>query len=223
MSAGSETGDTTGHHPAEGGSIPTPALQILVDYQMAKKMVVEHHYSRRMASNCQFAFVVPNEAACVFSIPPTRWKEKVLELSRLVRVPGSWITLTKFIGLCCDAIRRDKRFDLLVSFADFTQDHHGGIYQACSWNFGGKRKRAMDGVLVGGVFHPGRSCNSRWGTRSPEKLSAILGTEVLPHFDEGKFLYWRALNKNGLQKAERLGLKKLAYPKPHSANAEMET
>jgi len=71
--------------------------------------------------------------------------------------------------------------------------------------------------LLDGTFIPGRSCNAKWGTRSPEKLTHILGREVLPHYDEGKHIYWRALSKSGKRKAARLGLLDLPYPKPNGA------
>lgn len=41
-----------------------------------------------------------------------------------------------------------------------------------------------------------------------------MGIEAVPHFDSGKYLYWKALSKAGKRKADRLGLKALPYPKP---------
>lgn len=191
----------------------------------AEALIKEFHYSHRMAANVQcvgtwhedgglFGDFGPPIAAVVFSIPPTRWSEPVLELSRLVRKEGVNISLSQLIAMACVFIRRSDMADLLVSFADNTQGHHGGIYQACSWKYDGKRDRRMDGLTVNGEFVPGRSANSRWGTRSPSKLKAERGIEAEPHFDEGKYLYWRALSKAGERKAERLGLKSLPYPKP---------
>ena len=189
----------------------------------ADGLVIAHHYSNRPPGNIQqvitwhedgglFGGDGPAVAACYFSVPPTRWSEEVWELSRLVRIPECTTPLTQLIAKAC-LIAKEK-IDLLVSFADKTQGHHGGIYQAASWNYAGARERACDGVLIGGIFHPGRSCNSTWGTRSPEKLSKILGIEVLPHFDEGKHCYWRALKPSGKRKAASLGLNALPYPKP---------
>ncbi len=188
-------------------------------------LVCRYHYSGRAPGNVQaigtlhlpgglFGDFGEAVAACFFSIPPTRWSEDVLELSRLVRHPDHEVPLTGLIAKTCDHIRRRRLGDLLVSFADWTQKHHGGVYQASSWRYGGIRDRAVDGVMIDGNFWPGRSCNSKWGTRSPEKLTKILGREVLPHFDEGKHLYWRAINRAGTAKAARLELQSLPYPKP---------
>mgnify|MGYP003148366418 CR=1 FL=1 len=191
-------------------------------------LVRDHHYSGRMPGSIQRCYALREPgglfgdtgeviAAIVFSSPPTRWSEPVLELSRLVRVPGCDFPLTKLISGACKYLKING-YDLAVSFADWTQNHHGGIYQAASWNFTGKRDRANDGVLVDGVFIPGRSCNAKWGTRSPEKLkSRLTGHSVEAHYDEGKFLYWRALSKAEKKKADRLGLECLPYPKPRTA------
>lgn len=195
----------------------------------ADALVIEFHYSKRPPANVQqvvtwhedgglFGGDGPAVAACYFSIPPTRWSEDVLELSRLVRRPTCDKPLTGLIAESCTMIR--AKTDLVVSFADKTQGHHGGIYQAASWRYAGARDRACDGVLIAGTFHPGRSCNSVWGTRSPVKLAAILGQPVEPHFDEGKHCYWRALSTSGEKKARRLGLGELPYPKPDARQQE---
>ena len=191
----------------------------------ANALVIAHHYSKRAPANVQvvgtwhapgglFGDRGDAVAACFICIPPTRWKEPVFELSRLVRAPHVTAPLTGLIAATCRHAARIG-VDLIVSFADQTQGHHGGIYQAASWKYAGYRKPRMDGVLIDGVFYAGRSCNSNWGTQSPEKLRIILREHnVQPHYDEGKHLYWRALTRSGQKKAERLGLASLPYPKP---------
>lgn len=192
-------------------------------YSEAVELVMRYHYSRRAPSNVQCVGTYHEEgglfgdygravAACFLSIPPTRWSEEVWELSRLVR-DNEQRPLTSLIAQTCKAAKA-RGANLLVSFADRTHGHHGGIYQASSWNYAGSRDRSVDGVLIDGRFVPGRSCNSTWGTRSPAKLSQILHKDVKPHYDEGKHLYWRALTKEGARRAARLGLGTKPYPKP---------
>lgn len=197
------------------------------DEHDAASLVRRFHYSARAAAAVQavgtwhlpgglFGDRGEAVAACAFSIPPTRWSENVLELSRLVRAEG--VALPPLSGLIAATVRflkQTKKADLLVSFADAQQRHHGGIYQAASWNYDGQRERAMDGLIIDGTFHAGRSCNSRWGTRSPVKLRLVLPHSVIePHYDEGKHLYWKSVTKEGARMAERLGLKVAPYPKP---------
>lgn len=189
-------------------------------------LVRDHHYSGRMPANIQNCYAVRTsgglfgdhgdvQAAIVFSVPPTRWTEEVLELSRLVRLPNFAAPLSMLVSFACGWVKKNGNWPLVVSFADRTQSHHGGIYQACGWSYDGCRERAMDGVLIDGVFKPGRSCNSAWGTRSPTKLSERLpGRTIEAHYDEGKHLYWRPLLIAGRARARRLGLRSMPYPKP---------
>lgn len=186
----------------------------------AASMVEKHHYSGRVPSNVQFIGSLHVDgglfgdfgeivAAAFFSIPPTRWSEDVIELSRLVRADER-VHLSHLIAMSLAHLKRNGH-KLIVSFADRTQGHFGGVYQACSWNYAGCRERRMDGVIVDGTFVPGRSANSRWGTQSPSKL-ATLGVDAKPHYDEGKHLYWKPLGVAGKTRAKRLGLQSLPYP-----------
>lgn len=196
--------------------------------QDAEFLVNRWHYSHRMPSNIQlittwhlqgglFGDCGKAVAGCIFSIPPTRWGEPVVELSRLVRSDDCIEPLTGLIAIAVKRLRM-MGVDLVVSFADYTVGHHGGIYQAASWNYHGKRERRMDGVMLGQTFIPGKSCNNLYGTQSPQKLvERFPQWDIAPHYDEGKFLYWKALRKSGISKAKRLNLSSKDYPKPSSA------
>jgi len=190
-------------------------------------LVKQFHYSRRMPGNIQHCYAVRAAgglfgdkgdpiAGAIFSIPGTRWSEELIELTRLVRRPDCAVPMSKLIAFSCHWLNLAKH-PLVISFADRTQGHHGGVYQAAGWDYDGCRERAMDGVLIDGVFKPGRSCNSAWGTRSPDKLREMFPSKAIePHWDEGKHLYWKALRVAGRTKARRLGLKSAPYPKPNA-------
>lgn len=193
--------------------------------QEAEDLVVKYHYSHRVPANVQCVVTAhedgglfgdrgPAVAAVLFSIPPTRWSETVWELSRLIKIDGVDLPLTSLIAYACDIIRRRKECHLLVSFADSTAGHHGGIYQAASWAFDRQRENSVSGIVVDGEYIPGRSANSRWGTRSPAALQERFGVTAENRWDTGKYLYWRALDKAGRQQAQRLGLRSMPYPKP---------
>jgi hypothetical protein len=191
-------------------------------------LVKQFHYSRRMPGNIQHCYAIRLAgglfgdkgevvAGSIFSIPGTRWSEEVLELTRLVRHPDCAVPMSRLIAFSCHWLKLSKH-PLVVSFADWTQNHHGGVYQAAGWYYDGCRDRAMDGVQIDGVFKPGRSCNSTWGTRSPGKLRKLLPSkQIEPHFDEGKHLYWKPLMPAGKRRAARLGLRVTPYPKPNAA------
>jgi len=198
----------------------------------AVALVKTYHYSRRSPGSVQFVGTLHMPgglfgdfgeaiAACFFSSPPTRWSEEVLELTRLVRKDGVRVPLTLLIRLCVARLKADGH-NLLVSFADAQQGHHGGIYQAGGWNYHGQRDRACDGVIINGKFWPGRTCNANWGTRSPELLREKLKCDVQPHYDIGKHLYWRSLGKRGDEAAKRLELKRNEYPKANTPNDQAQ-
>jgi hypothetical protein len=211
-------GRTTPRYPlGDGGAIPASSLHFRTGRrQEAEELVLKYHYSKRLPSNVQmigslhldgglFGGDGPIVAAAFWSIPPTRWSESVLELTRLVR--GEYkVPLTFLISRCVKELKR-RGYDLLVSFADRTQGHEGYVYRASNWNYAGCRGRTNDGMMIDGVFYPGRTCNSLFGTRSLDKLRQMFPNKTIePHFDEGKHCYWLALGKRGEEKAARLGL-----------------
>lgn len=214
-------GNTPASHAGEGGSIPAQSLFFhLGEIDEARDLVLKHHYSGRWPPGAMTIgtlwtagglFGTKGEcvAACVFGEPAARWSHPVGELTRLVRVPDKRVPLSMLVAMTC----RKAKADLLVSFADVTQGHHGGVYQACGWNYHGQRERRMDGVIYGGSLVPGRAANSAWGTQSPSKLAAM-GIDVEPHYDEGKHLYWKARTKAGIEQAASLQLASTPYPKP---------
>lgn len=210
-----------------GGSTPAPTLHFWVDVgkDEAISMVEKHHYSARWPAAVQMVVTAHRDgglfgnrgeavAAVVYTIPPTRWSVDVWELARLVRLPTAQdVQLSGVIAASVRAVRKHQGADLLVSFADVQQGHHGGVYQASGWFYDGQRAAAMEGITVDGQFIPGRSANHRFGTRSPAKL-ADMGVSAEAKWDEGKHLYWRPVSKTGASKASGLGLKQCAYPKP---------
>lgn len=212
-----ESRTTSAIHAEGGGAIPAPSLHFRTGRnEEACGMVLKFHYSRRVPSNVQMVgslhldgglFGGDGEmvAAAFWSIPPTRWGEEVIELTRLVRGDNR-VPLTMLVSLCAKELKK-RGHDLLVSFADKTQGHEGFVYRASNWRHAGCRDRACDGVIIDGAFHPGRTCNSIFGTRSPEKLRTMFPHKSIePHYDEGKHLYWFPLGKRGHEKANRLGL-----------------
>ena len=199
----------------------------------AAELFLRHHYSKRVAANVQLCVTAhddgglfgdygPAIAALTFSLPPTRWSQPVWELSRLVKEPQRpEFQLSELIGFACRWIKRRALADLLVSFADATHEHHGGVYQAASWRYDGQRDETNDGLIVNGVFVPGRSCNSRWGTRSATLLSARFPDwRIEPHIAQGKHLYWRAMSRRGKRWARELELTSAPYPRPSKITSE---
>lgn len=184
-----------------------------------RNLILKHHYSGTFhpAYVLMGLAYLRNDcvAACCFRTPAAKWRLPVLELGRLVRRDDACISLTWLISKSVQEIKRAGVYGLLISYADNTHRHHGGVYQAASWNYSGLTLRQNDGVIVDGKFIAGRACNDLFGTRSVDKLRKMYCNRSFEkHWDEGKFLYWRALTRQAEKQAIILGLKKLPYPKP---------
>jgi hypothetical protein len=123
--------------------------------------------------------------------------------------------MTQLISKALGYIKKEKLAIMIISFADVEEDHHGGIYQACSWIYHGMRNKRLDGVNIDEQFMSARTCNHRYGTSSVPLLRRKLkGRKVVPHFDSGKHCYWKALSKQGMRLAVNLAFHSRAYPKP---------
>ncbi len=195
----------------------------VIPIRVCRDLVLSHHYSKRMPASVQLCYGdvdygPPTKiitACCIFSNATGRWEDKLWELTRLVKLSRYDIPLTKLISKAVGAIRKERMTDLIVSFADIEEDHHGGIYQACSWVYAGVRGKRLDGFNIDGNFVPARTCNAIYGTSSEKQLPNLLSRrEVVPHYDIGKHCYWKSLTKDGMKKAIGLGLTSKRYPKP---------
>jgi len=173
-------------HQHEGsGASPASTLHFHVGKtEEAGAFVRQHHYSHSLPaavistgtlhlSGGLFGDFGECVAACVFGLPATQWSEPVLELARLVRISRCRVPLTKLIRLCCSQLKADG-FDLLVSYADTEQGHHGGIYQAAGWNYSGIRCTTESKLMINGQKVHRRSVYQQFGTCSLPKVQAIL-------------------------------------------------
>jgi hypothetical protein len=77
----------------------------------------------------------PSEAAARSVAGDDDW-HAVLNLARLVVAPHIPTNAASFLlGQSIRMIRRDGRFRVLVTYADETQGHTGGIYRATNWTY----------------------------------------------------------------------------------------
>lgn len=239
---------------------PAPSFSVIKTREM-RELVETYHYSGRLNTNEIVSYGIRRDDGTLSAaalISPSMFNDpKTLALGRLAAAPDCAVKMSTFVGWCCRDLAT-RGYLLIVSFADSTVGHHGGLYQSCGWNFDGLRDASNDGLIIDGAFVPARTVVIRYGTRSIEKLgelAALLGTipkgmsesdarayiikrgfspprdgtlkavhkikptsTIAPHFDTGKYLYWRSLHVSaGHKLAKRLGLKSLPYPKPVAA------
>jgi hypothetical protein len=148
----------------------------------------------------------PAWAACVFGIPfNLKTEGKTLELCRVVRdeIPGR-PPLSGLIAASCRIIKQRHLADLLISYADTGQNHHGGLYRAASWDYIGLRP-GSDLVVIQGVPIHERTALYRYGTKSLVELRSLLSDETInTSTDAPKHLYAKALTKTGRRDLEAI-------------------
>ena len=127
-----------------------------VPLQVCQDMVAAYHYAKKGSNTATFRhglFHKDDPETCVgiaWWIPPTKsaalanypenWRA-VLVLSRLVVHPGQAQNAASFlIGRSINLIRKDLRWEYLLTYADEWQKHSGAIYRATNWTSLGKTK-----------------------------------------------------------------------------------
>lgn len=119
----------------------------------AQLMTDLFHYSRGGSNTAVYAHGLYRKAdrklmGVAWWLPPTRvacesvnrldWT-RVLSLTRLVVLPGVPKNACTFLlARSVKMIRRDGRFVSLVTYADESQGHSGGIYRASNWRYVGR-------------------------------------------------------------------------------------
>lgn len=121
--------------------------------KQAQQMVLAHHYSRGGSNTAVYVHGLFERATdalvgIAWWLPPTRvaaesvnradWQQ-VLVLTRLVILPGTPSNAcTYLLGRAIRDIWSKGRFCSLVTYADESQGHEGGIYAAGNWLYVGR-------------------------------------------------------------------------------------
>lgn len=127
-----------------------------IEHAEALTFIEREHYARGASHTSVYRFGLVHVAAptALFGVtlwlPPTRvaaesvnrehWR-KVLALSRMAVVPGMPKNACSFmLGHSVRAIKRERRFVSLVTYADESQGHDGHVYRASGWTYVGRTR-----------------------------------------------------------------------------------
>ena len=151
-------------------------------------------------------------AAIVYASPINRYfGSGCVELTRLVRNDELNQPLSKFVSWSLRWLRANTDLLYCLSYADGAAGHHGGIYQALSFDF----------VATS-------SGNTRWhNPATGENVSGRSFDQRRHEYRMGwervrsgkKFLYIKNLNERRPQLLKRFGWTALPYPKPARSEA----
>lgn len=150
-------------------------LSLKVDwcsFEAAKHAVLNWHYSKRMPAGklarfgvwedgkfigaVVFGMGANNHIACPYGLK----NHEVCELVRVALTDHS-NTVTKIVALALRMLKLQyPGLKMVVSYADPSEGHHGGIYQAGNWIYLGTSKPDKVPVLDGRIAH-GRTLSER--------------------------------------------------------------
>lgn len=136
----------------------------VIELHVAQRLVEQYHYSGGGSNTGVYTHGLFRSGhheclGCAWWIPPTRscaeasydgdWR-KVITLSRLAIAPDVPQNAASFLlGKSIRAIRRDRQWECLLTYADTGQGHTGAIYRATNWEYLGLTKpnpRFVDGL-----------------------------------------------------------------------------
>lgn len=196
-----------------GGSNPTLTLHkedwIIkdIDLSLGRELVEKYHYSKGGSNTRVYLHGLFRKDSnicygCAWWIPPTKscainsyggdWT-KVLTLSRLVCVPEAPKLAAGFLlGNSIRIIKKDKRFECLITYADTYQNHEGTIYKATNWEYIGLTKPQPIWVDSNN-----RMVARKSGPKTRTKLEMkALGYKMIGNFPKHKFRIVLASNAN---------------------------
>jgi hypothetical protein len=126
-------------------------------------------------------------------------------------------SLSQFVTWTLRWLRANTTIPFALSYADSTQKHHGGIYQACGFVYVGERASGHIGYTAeDGTFQHRRSCNASLGCSGVEDIGRLKPAWT-PVYGEPKHLYIFPLRQRWGAISRRLGWQSLPYPKPNAA------
>ena len=188
--------------------------------EQARYLCEKVHYSGKLPSIGKYYFSNSFLKPCflaVYGQPVSRgWSKSVIELQRLVRMPNcNSMTLSSFLASTIRELKRKSDYDFCISYADKTENHHGGIYQATNWTYVDFRPpRFMGFREENGNFLHCKTLYNRFGTSSVKYFEKNHSnwTKV---FSKGKYLYVMPLNKRKKIILKENGWCELNYEKPN--------
>jgi hypothetical protein len=177
----------------------------------AMPLIMAHHYTRRRTADPMHVFLLREHgetvAAAVFTAPVNRYFGKgAVELARLVRTPECTTPMTSLLSHCARWLKQNTELLFMIAYADQTVGHHGGVYQAASFDYVAESK----GSTQWRHAETGRIVSGRSFDQSGDAYKQ--GFERMR--TGKKYLYVRPLKLNRKKIMDRFGWQPLPYPKP---------
>jgi hypothetical protein len=175
-------------------------------------LLVRYHYLKGRVADPMFVFGWYDardtlRAVVFYAAPANRYFQKgAVELARLARDDELRQPLSSFVAESLRWLKTNTKLLYCLSYADTGEGHHGGIYQALSFDY----VRASPGHGYWKHANTGERCSSRsFDQRAPEaKIGWKRAQGTL------KYLYVRPLAEKRKHLLARFNWTPMPYPKP---------
>lgn len=120
--------------------------------------------------------------------------------------------VSRILAIALKFLRKQSpKLQLVVSYSDCDQDHHGGIYQATNWIYDGRHNDGSLGAFIinGKKTHP-KSVHSMGVKQTIDAVRKQLDPNATIFYTKGKHRYLMPLNK---KIAKQLQCRMQPYPK----------
>ena len=208
--------------------------------QECKEWFLYKHYAKRIPST-SYAFGLYKEAilvgVCSFGRPMSPalvkgsfnglYQDTFLELNRLVINEGeNRNALSFFVAQC---LRQLPQPNVIVSYADTSQNHHGYIYQATNWIYTGLSAKRPDYKIKGLDLHSASITDSlgrtdkKEGIKQVELLREKYGDDFYMEDRPRKHRYFYFIGNKKQRKEMRSNLAYKIEPYPKGDNARYKS
>ena len=199
----------------DGGLIVSACSQ-----KAAKHSVMKWHYSQAMPAGKLITYGVWDDHKFSGSIIYGQGANNrlgqtydldIIEVCELVRValkPKHTFLTSQVVAMSLTSLRQDNPgLRLVVSYADTSQNHHGGIYQAMNWIYTGESLAVS--MMINGKRTHTRSVSAKYGTAKLDWIQKNVDPKAHLVKDLAKHKYLMPLDKQ-----MRRQVTKLAEPYP---------
>lgn len=186
---------------------------IEIPQSQTKEWILKKHYAHRMPP-ISFSFGLYDEGlvgVCTFGIPASRFEDlqQPYELNRLCVNDGlPKNALSFFVSQCLKLFPKNN---VIVSYADPNNGHHGYIYQATNWLYTGLSVAHDNWYINGQLLHE-KTIFNQYGTNSVDQLRKM-GLDVRSEKTLPKYRYFYLVGDKKFKKSIKLKYPILPYPK----------
>lgn len=161
-------------------SIPVPPLVKVGVWEDGKYIGVVI-FSRGASSNLLKPYGLKQDEGCELTrIALTKHKTPVSKIMMIA---------IKFLK------KRSPELKLVVSFADPTYGHHGGIYQATNWIYNGETAKSKEYWHKGKRLHSRQVSEKGWNIQQGQKRLTLKPSQCVVKETNGKHRYLMPLDK----------------------------